>query len=407
MPDFLNELSFLEVKKRPSPAAAKKVLVAFSIPEALRDVLNGMTAFAKQNLCNWQMLCVDLHDLTPNLAHHRADGAITVIRPQSAELIRQVRRRGTPVVNMVHDLHPRLPSVLSDDRAIGRAGAQYLLGRGFRNTAFVGVNMPWSLARHEGFAAATQAAGLPAPIAIKPLAVADFQFVSKMRALTMLRHWVRELTFPVAVMAACDFVARTFIEAALAEGLRVPEDIAVLGVDNFHTICELSPVPISSIAQDFERMGFEAAALLDRLMNDGAPKAEPPVLVPPGRLHVRSSTDVLAFEDPSVLAAIRIIHEHAATGISMKQLMKQVPLSRRWLDEQFRKLVGHTASQEIQRCRMRHVRELLEQTDVPLRQIASRCQFSCTENFIRWFRAGAGISPHAYRLKRRASAPPG
>jgi LacI family transcriptional regulator len=113
---------------------------------------------------------------------------------------------------------------------------------------------------------------------------------------------------------------------------------------------------------------------------------------------------VLAFEDPSVLTAIRIIHANAAVGISMKQLMKQVPLSRRWLDERFRTLVGRTASQEIRHCRLRYVQDLLEETDMPLRQIAARCQFSCTENFIRWFRAGAGLPPHAYRVSLQANS---
>jgi LacI family transcriptional regulator len=87
----------------------------------------------------------------------------------------------------------------------------------------------------------------------------------------------------------------------------------------------------------------------------------------------------------------------------MKQLMKQVPLSRRWLDERFRKLVGRTTSQEIRHARLLHLRDILEETDLPLRQIAARCQFSCTENFIRWFRAGAGMPPHAYRLASRTA----
>jgi LacI family transcriptional regulator len=381
---------------------AKKVLVAFSIPEALRDVLAGITAFAKQHNRNWRLLCVDSHDFDPNLAHHRADGAITAIRPQFGRMIERLRHHRTPVVNMLHDLNPRLPSVLSDDRAIGRVGAEYLLARGFRDTAFVGIDTPWSRTRQCGFADAVRDAGLPAPLTMKPLAVADFQFVSKVRATATLRRWVRQLPPRVAVMTACDFVARTLLDAAMAEDLQVPQNLAVLGVDNFLPICELSPVPISSVAQDFERMGFEAAALLDDLMSAVGKTQPQTILIPPGRLHVRSSTDILAFEDPSVVSAIQIIHAHAATGISIKQLMRQVPLSRRWLDERFRQLVGHTASQEIRRCRLQYVRDLLEETDMPLRQIAARCQFSCAENFIRWFRAGAGVPPHTYRLSRRA-----
>jgi LacI family transcriptional regulator len=294
---------------------------------------------------------------------------------------------------------------LSDDRAIGRAGCEYLLSKGFRSLAFLGVATPWSQRRHDGFTDAARAAGLPAPMALKPMDVTDFQFVSKVRAAAALRRWVRTLPPRAAAMAACDFAARTLLDAALDSQLRVPQDLAILGVDNFHTLCELSPVPLSSVAQDFEQMGFQAAALLDRLMTEPRKSTADRVLIPPARLHVRTSTDVLAFEDPSVLTALRIIESHAATGIAMKQLMRQLPLSRRWLDERFRKLVGRTASQEIRHCRLRFVRDLLEETDLPLRQIAARCQFSCTENFIRWFRAGAGVPPHAYRLSRRATGP--
>jgi LacI family transcriptional regulator len=283
-------------------------------------------------------------------------------------------------------------------------GAEYLLSRGFRRFAFLGVNSMWSQCRQAGFVDRIRDADPALNLPIKSLTVADFQFISKGRGIAALRKWVRGLPLPTALMAASDFAARTVVEAALAEGVRVPEDIAVLGVDNFHTICELSSVPLSSIAQDFAQLGFEAAALLDRLLSKepGARRAR--ILVPPGRIQVRSSTDVLAFEDSSVLEAIRIIHAHAATGISMKQLMKQVPLSRRWLDERFRKLVGRTASQEIRHCRLRYVQDLLADTDMPLRQIAARCQFSCTENFIRWFRAGAGAPPHAYRVSLQTNA---
>jgi len=379
-------------------AKTEKILVAFWLSEALRDVLGGITAYAKQQGRSWQLLCVDANDLEPNLAHHRADGAIVTIHARRTELIRRLQHLRTPVVNMLHDLHPRLPSVLSDDRAIGRVGAEYLLARGFRHLAFLGVNTPWSQMRQAGFVEAANAAHVAPVLDVKSLAVTDFQFVSKVGGMATLRRWVRSLPPQTALMAASDFAGRTMVEAAIAEGVRVPQDLAVLGVDNFHMICELSPVPLSSVAQDFGQMGFEAAALLHRLMNKEAKAKRIRILVPPGRLQVRSSTDVLAFEDSSVLAAIRIIHDHAAVGISMKQLMRQVPLSRRWLDERFRKLVGRTVSEEIRHCRLKHVQDLLEQTDMPLRQIAARCQFSCTENFIRWFRAGMGLPPHAYRM---------
>ncbi len=181
----------------------------------------------------------------------------------------------------------------------------------------------------------------------------------------------------------------------------MPGNVALLGVDNFHAVCELAAVPLSSVAQDFFRMGREAAALLDHLMEHPGVRLTGPILIPPGRLHVRKSTDVLAFQDPIVVAALEIIHAHAATAISMKELLTRVPLSRKWLDHRFKQLVGRTPSEEIRRCRLLYVRELLTDTDMPLRQIAARCRFSCVQNLIRCFRSANGISPQAFRRQGR------
>jgi LacI family transcriptional regulator len=191
------------------------------------------------------------------------------------------------------------------------------------------------------------------------------------------------------------------LDAAQSEGIDVPGEAAILGVDNFHTICELSPVPLSSIAQDFCGMGYAAARQLDAAMENKKFRADGPVLMAPGRLVVRTSTDVLAFSDPVVVATLNLIHQHAAAGISMKQILREVPLSRKWLDQRFKTVVGHTPSREIRRCRMEQVRQLLIETDMPLRQIAVRCQFSCTENLIRCFRASFKVPPQTYRVQQR------
>jgi len=383
----------------------RSILLAFHLPEALRDVLQGITDYARRQQCNWQVLCVSPDEFTANFTGRRADGAITAVRPDARTLVTRLRRSRTPVVNLLHDLHPRLASVLSDDAAIGRIGARYLIGRGFANLAFLGIDTRWSAARQRGFTEAVAAAALPAPATIEPLGVADFRFASKVRAMAVLRRWVKTLPERCGVMTACDFVSRTLISAALAERIDVPREMAILGVDNFHTVCELSPVPLSSVAQDFVLMGFEAAKVLDGLMKDHTHTPGKPVLIPPGRVHVRTSTDVLAFVDPAVVEAMELIHAHAAVGVPMKELLRRIPISRKWLDCRFKRHVGWTVSQEIRRRRMQFVRDLLVETDMSLRQIAMRCEFSCVENLIRCFRAEFGLPPHTYRLKAKHIPP--
>jgi LacI family transcriptional regulator len=381
--------------------APKRVLVAFHIPEALRDVLSGVTAYAREQRQNWQILCVNPGEFSANFAGHRCDGAIVQTRIEERSFYQRLCRSKTPVVNLLRNLTPRIPSVLSDDREIGRNGANYLRSLGFRRMAFVALETPWSRGRLEGFSHALRDAGLPPPETPELLGVKDFRFLSKLRGLKLLGRWARTLGPGVAIMAPSDFVARTMLSACQEAGIEVPKDVAILGVDNFPNLCDLWPVPLSSIAQDFSRMGFEAARLLHESMQRNRDGAAQPVLVPPGRLHVRQSTNVVAFEDSLVADAMRLIHEHATAGIGVGELLKRVPLSRRWLDQRFNQAVGHTPAEEMRRCRVRLARDLLMETNLPLRQISARCHFSFPENLIRSFKAAYGMSPTEYRSRHR------
>ena len=153
----------------------RRILVAFHLPEALRDVLEGIALYIKQADCQWQVECVEARDFHAAFGRKLIDGAITALGPRSRGLIHRLRRSGTPVVNILRDLHPLLPSVLSDNRAIGREGAIYLRQRGFRQFAFLGVDTPWSRERCAGFTEALRAAGLPPPLPVKQLPMGDFE----------------------------------------------------------------------------------------------------------------------------------------------------------------------------------------------------------------------------------------
>jgi LacI family transcriptional regulator len=383
----------------------KRILVAFHLPEALRDVISGVARFAREERLRWQILCVNAEEFSANFERHRCDGAIVMVRPEQRKMVRSLVRSRTPVVNLLRDLCPKIASVLSDDAAIGRLGAAHLRELGFRKFAFVTLNTSWSRARFEGFASAIRLAGLPAPITTTSLGVSDFRYMSQVRALKTLGKWARALGPGTAVMAPSDFVARTLLSACHEAGIDVPKDIAILGVDNFPNLCELWPATLSSIPQDFAQMGYQAARLLQCCMNGSSRKLTRPVLIPPGKLHVRQSTDVLAFEDPLVAHAMRLIHENAIAGTNVGELLKEVPLSRRWLDQRFKQSVGHTPAEEMRRCRIRAARDLIMETDLPLRQIAVRCRFSFPENLIRAFRAAYGMSPRQYRLKENSKRP--
>ncbi len=383
----------------------RQIVLAFQLPEALPGVLEGISRYVRERHRNWRvLLCVPTQNFRSAFHGRFADGAITGLGPRSGQILSSLLRKQVPVVNVIRNLLPRVPSVISDNHAIGRRAAEYLLERGFRHFGFVGVDLPWSHERYEGFSSRLLESGHTS-LAKLQLVLKDYQYTSKVRAVTLLRKWLRKIPTPTAILGAADFIARNVVNACTAEGHVVPEHFAVMGVDDFPSECQIGPVTLTSIAQDFQRIGSEAAAQLDTLiLNRNQPFLQP-ILVPPGKIHVRSSTDVLAFDDPVIVAALRMIIARAPRALTMKELLREIPLSRKWLDHRFKKALGRTPSEEIRRQRLKHVHDLLAESNMPLRQIAARGRFSCLQNMLRSLRRASGPSPHAFRRATRDIPP--
>jgi LacI family transcriptional regulator len=375
---------------------AQRIVFGVRFAEALRDVLDGIGAYLKQFERNWIVECLDPDEFIQNLKPGEAAGAITVITPSSKRIVNRVLNTGVPAVNLFHNCYPKLPSVLSDDQQIGIDAAQYLMRLGFRNFGYVGINTGWSHDRCRGFEQAVEAASHTCHVSPTNTTVDDYHFMETRQAVRVLTRWLKGLPKPVAILGCSDLVVRMLLSACEAANSRVPEDAAILGVDNRAALCELARVPISSMKQDFPRLGFEAARLLDRAISRQRMPAGP-VLVQPCGVAARRSTEVLAFEDEHVAAAMRLIHERGAQGLSIKELLRLIPVSRKWLDLQFKALIGHTPSQEIRNLRLAHIRELLMNSDLSIRQISQRCNFSNSENLIRFFRRAEGLPPQQFR----------
>jgi LacI family transcriptional regulator len=198
-------------------------------------------------------------------------------------------------------------------------------------------------------------------------------------------------------MACYDIRARHVLDACRRVGLAVPDQVAVVGVDNDEFLCNLSDPPLSSVAPDTRRTGYEAAALLDRLMSGREKSRGQSTFVQPLGVVARRSTDVLALADPDVSAAVRFIREHACDGIAVKDVLDEVPLSRRVLEGRFRKLFGRTPHDEIARVRFERVRRLLRETSLPLAEVAQRSGFRNAEYLATAFRREFAMSPNDYR----------
>ncbi len=186
-------------------------------------------------------------------------------------------------------------------------------------------------------------------------------------------------------------------------GLRVPDEVAVVGVDDDALLCELCDPPLSSIIPNAEQIGYEAAALLDRLMAGG--EADVAVrLVPPLGVTTRLSTDVLAIDDEHFAAAVRYIRAHACHGITVDDVLGRLPLSRSTLERRFRKYLGRSPQAEIRAVQLGRAKQLLVETDHPMHRIAELVGFEHAEYFIFAFRRAFGRTPGAYREEARSAA---
>ena len=214
------------------------------------------------------------------------------------------------------------------------------------------------------------------------------------------RDWAVGLPRPSGVLASEDWFAWHAIGECQAAGLRVPDDLAVMGVGDDEPWCGLAPVPLTSVALAPEAVGYRAAALLGRLMRgDRVPPAA--VLVPPAGVVPRRSTDVVAADDPDVADALRFIHAHAGRGCGVGDVLRAVAIDRRRLERWCRRHLGRSPLAEIQRVRMAHVKRLLADTDDPLPSVARTAGFATVPALSRAFRRETGGTVAGYRRQFR------
>ena len=215
-----------------------------------------------------------------------------------------------------------------------------------------------------------------------------------------MARWLSRLPKPVGLFACNDDRGRQVLEACLAAAVAVPDEVAVVGMDNGDLLCELCDPPLSSVALNTERGGFEAAGLLDRLMAgiDRGPRA---IVVEPLRVVTRKSSDVLAVEDRMVAEALRFIRAHAAEPFRVGDLLKAVPISRRALEQRFRRAVGRSLNEEIRNTHYRRAAQLLLETDYPVSKVAELAGFNSASYMGQVFRDKTGKTPARYRLAGR------
>ena len=326
------------------------------------------------------------------------DGNGIIARIENDAIASALRKLDLPIVDMsAARLVPSLPWFETDDGAVAHLAAEHLLERGFKNFGYAGDGrFNWSKWRGEHFDNCIRAAGRECHHyrPTKGFSVDDEAQIAD------LAEWIRGLPKPVGVMACYDLRGQQVLDACRRIGVAVPDEVAVIGVDNDDLLCALADPPLSSVVPNTYRTGYEAAQLLDEMMAGRNVKGETH-LIPPLGVLTRQSTDVLAIEDRNIARAVHYIRKNACLGINVQNVLKAVPQSRRLLENRFKKLIGRTPHQEILRVQLARVQELLLETELSLEEIAERAGFSHVEYLSVAFKRELGMPPSKFRAENR------
>jgi LacI family transcriptional regulator len=219
-----------------------------------------------------------------------------------------------------------------------------------------------------------------------------------------LAQWIKALPKPAGLMLCSDQIGPVTMEACRRAGCVVPDEVAVIGVDDDEPLCEVAAPGLSSVWPDHDRVGYEAASLLDRMMKGEKPPVNPTYIAPRGVI-VRRSTDVTALEDRDVANAIRVIREHAcdADGLTIDDVAAEVSMSRSVLQRRFKAAVGRTLHEEMLRVRLARAKELLSETDLPIATVAEKSGFRHQEYLGAVFRQRLDTTPARFRQAHRRS----
>ena len=329
----------------------------------------------------------------------QGDGIIA--RVDSPQIAAALRRTRLPVVDVSAErFSSEFSRVSIDNGAVARLAAEHLATKGFLDFAYCGDRrFLWSRQRGVEFRRCLAEKGRRCVDFGEPAGTAKPGSDAEIRAIA---RWLKGLPKPVGVFACYDGRALQVLEACQLLGLHVPDQVAVLGVDNDELVCELANPPLSSVQPNARRSGYEAAALLARLMGGEKKAVAPTHQVQPVRVVERQSTDVVAVADVKVAAALKFIRLHACEGMDVGDVLRAVPMSRTRLEQKFKALLGHSPHRQLVQQRIARAKHLLAESKIAISEVAEQAGFDNASYLSVAFRRETGLSPFAYRAKHGA-----
>lgn len=327
------------------------------------------------------------------------DGMIATI--QTKRLETKLKALGVPVVNVsgsrrASDYFPR---VTSDAKAVVRMAVEHLRDKGLRQVVFCGEpHRPFIDFWSDAYRGVMAEMGLQAVLYVPSRKIGPRSGIEARQ--NDRRRWLESLPKPVGVIGWATGICRHLAMACAEGGMKVPEDIAIISLETEDLLGKMIHPPLSGVDIPVRRIGYEAAAQLDRLLR-GEPATMQETCLPPLGVTTRQSTDLVACDDAQIRQAMRFIRDHAHEGIDVRSVLKAVPMARRSLERRFRELIGHSPADEIRRVKIEKVRGMLDSTDIPIPDIAAACGFNYVEHMIPVFKKFHGCTPSRYRKNAR------
>lgn len=377
------------------PSKPYVILVSVSGGGYFEDILQGI-ADACHEYPNLRILTLAGNN-GPESLHMKIDGYI--VKATVKENLSRWRTFQGPIVNVSNNLHhPGAPTLCSDDHRAGVLAAEHFIERGLKQVAVIhAVGSRYAVQRLQGFRERIeQESGIR--ISVSP--DSDEEYFPLFQPAPDLDAWIRELPSPCGVFCTDDFQAKCVVDRLFSLGIEVPSQLAVLGVNDDRILCELSPVPMSSVRLNGRRVSREALHLVMEVL-EGTPIPETLPLIPPEGITLRKSTDLHCTQDPLVSEALQLISNHLHDVVDVPFLCEHLHVSRRVLERRFKEALGHAPYEHILRARLQRAKQLLiDRPGLSIQQIADCCGYRHTNLFYRQFRLQESCSPAEWRKRQ-------
>ncbi len=380
----------------PSGKAINIGLVFLHTLAYYRRALRGVWRYAESRP-NWQLTPIPPQRGVRNL-HERFQPNGLIVTANTRHLDRELQSWQRPAVNVSAVISSqRFARVGVDNELVGQMAAGHFLERGLRHFAFVGpAKQQFSMQRRASFCRALGESGAEAHCYISRSRREFDPLGMRWDLESDVQRWLRQLPKPVGIFAPNDVWGVQVVLASRRAELRVPEQVAVLGVDDDDLFCELTRPGLSSVIVPSEQIGYEAMALLERLIGGEKPPSEP-LLLPPVGVHMRRSSEVLAIEDQLVAQAVQFIQENTSRPLRVEEVITHLCVGRRTLERRFRDLLGTGIAEQVRMAHLQRARRLLAQTDLSVHVVAMRAGFEDYRQMVRLFRHTLDTTPTGYR----------